>query len=203
MNCPTRDSWYSKCTRIGHWGPKCCHGKPPQPKNEPPPRNAPPTGSQCGKSRCPPGSHSCHPCRGDKTDTIDLGEDHSPQDKIVLYGIQANATTIATTHGTVNTKGSTHIWWSVNWCDQLWNHRRLSPREYSGRKCLCPMVQWSIHHSTASHKCPAVRKQPPSTSKSTLELEVMCYPSIFSNVSTQTGSAQLACPLAWIMLTPG
>ena len=70
----------------------------------PPPKNAPPTGSQHGKSRCPPGSHSCHPGKGGKTDAIDVGEDHIPQDEIVLYGIQANVTTIATTHTKINTE---------------------------------------------------------------------------------------------------
>ena len=27
-NCPTWDSHCSKCNKIGHWGPKCCGGKP-------------------------------------------------------------------------------------------------------------------------------------------------------------------------------
>ena len=35
------------------------------------------------------------------------------------------------------------------------------------------------------------------------EAEVMCCPSVFSNISTQTGSAQMACPLASIMSAPG
>ena len=34
----------------------------------------------------------------------DVGEDHSPQDEIVLYGFQANVTTVATTHFKVNTE---------------------------------------------------------------------------------------------------
>ena len=46
------------------------------------------------------------------------------------------------------------------------------------------------------------REQPHFASRSTLELEVMCCPSVYSNVSTQTGSAQLACPLAWTMSAP-
>ena len=44
------------------------------------------------------------PWQGGKTDATDLGKDHSPQDKIVPYCIQANMTTIATTCTTVNTK---------------------------------------------------------------------------------------------------
>ena len=79
--------------------------KPPQQKKVSPPRNAPQTGSQHGKSRCPPRSHNCCPGRGGKTDAIDVGKDHGPQDDIVLYGIQANMTTVATTHITGNTKG--------------------------------------------------------------------------------------------------
>ena len=103
-NCPTRDSRCSKSNKIGHWGPKCHGGKPPQPKNAPSPRNASPTRSQCGKSRCPPGSYSHQPGRGGKTDAIDVVKDHSPKDEIVLYGIQANVTTIVNTCTTVNTK---------------------------------------------------------------------------------------------------
>ena len=105
-NCPTWDSCCSKCNKIGHWGPKCHDGKPPQPKNAPPPRNAPPTGSQHGKSRHPPRNYNCCPGRGGKTDAIDVGEDHSPQDEIALYGIQANVTTVATAHAIGNTKGA-------------------------------------------------------------------------------------------------
>ena len=32
--------------------------------------------------------------------------DHSPQDKIVLHGLQPNVTTVATAHATGNTKGA-------------------------------------------------------------------------------------------------
>ena len=86
-NCPAWDSHCSKCDKIGHWGPKCHNGKPPQLKNASLPRNSPPTGSLHGKSRCPPRSHNCHPGRSGKTDAIDVGEDHSPQDEIALHGI--------------------------------------------------------------------------------------------------------------------
>ena len=51
-NCPTCDSCCSKCDKMRHWGPKCCSGKPLQP------RNAPPPGSQQRKSRCPPRNHN-------------------------------------------------------------------------------------------------------------------------------------------------
>ena len=99
-NCPTWDSHCSKYNKIGHWGMKCHCGKPPQLKNAPPPRNATPTGSQHGKSRCPPRSHNCHPGRSGKTDVIDVGEDHSPQDEIALHGIHTNVTTVAIAHTT-------------------------------------------------------------------------------------------------------
>ena len=36
-NCPACDSHCSKCNKMGHWGPKCCGGKPLQPRNAPPP----------------------------------------------------------------------------------------------------------------------------------------------------------------------
>ena len=91
---------------MGHWGPKCHGGKPLQPKNAHLPRNAIPTGSQHGKSRHPPRSHNCHPVWGGKTDAIDVGKDHSPQDEIALHSLQPNVTTVATARATGNTKGA-------------------------------------------------------------------------------------------------
>ena len=105
-NCPAWDSHCSICDKIGHWELKCHSGKPPQPKNASPPRNAPPTGSQHGKSRHPPRIHNHHPGRSGKTDAIDVGEDHSPQDEIALHSIQPKVTTVATAHATGNTKGA-------------------------------------------------------------------------------------------------
>ena len=84
-NCPACDSHCSKCNKIGHWGPKCCGGKPLQP------RNAPPPGSQQRKSRCPPRNHNTHQGWSSKTDTINVDEDHSPQDEIALHYIQPSA----------------------------------------------------------------------------------------------------------------
>ena len=46
------DSHCSNCNKMGHWGPKCCGGKPLQPRNTLPP------GSQKRKSRCPPRNHN-------------------------------------------------------------------------------------------------------------------------------------------------
>ena len=90
-NCPSCDFLCSKCDKMGHWGPKCCGGKPLQS------RNAPPPGSQQRKSRCPPRNHNN--CQGQKnmTDTIDVREDHNPQDKIALHYIQPNMT-VRNTH---------------------------------------------------------------------------------------------------------
>ena len=107
-NCPAWDSRCFKCDKIGHWGLKCHGGKPPQPKNAPLPRNAPPTGSKHGKPRCPPRSHSCHPGRGGKTNTIDVDKDHSPQDEIAVHGIQANVTTVATACATATLREHPH-----------------------------------------------------------------------------------------------
>ena len=78
-------------TRWGHWGPKCRGCKPLKP------RNAPPPGSQQRKSRCPPRNHNNHYGQGNKTNVIDVGEDHSPQDEIALHYIQPNAT-VRNTH---------------------------------------------------------------------------------------------------------
>ena len=61
------------------------------------------------KSRCLPRSHNYHPGSGGKSNAIDVGEDHSPQDEIALYSIQDNVTTVATAHATGNTKeAATH-----------------------------------------------------------------------------------------------
>ena len=86
-NCPACDTHCSKCDKMGHWGPKCRGGKPLQS------RNAPPPGSQQRKSRCPPRNHNTHQGWKNKTDTIDVREDHSPQDEIALHHIQHSTTT--------------------------------------------------------------------------------------------------------------
>ena len=84
---------------------KCCGGKPLQSKNAPSPRNAPLTGSQHGKSRSShPEATTAAPGQGGKTDAIDVGVDHSPQDEIALHSLQPNVTTVATAHATGNTK---------------------------------------------------------------------------------------------------
>ena len=85
------DSHCSKCDKMGHWGPKCCGGKPLQS------RNAPPPGSQQRKSRCPPRNHNHLQGQKNKTDAIDIREDHSPQDEIALHYIQPS-TTVRHTH---------------------------------------------------------------------------------------------------------
>ena len=85
-NCPAHDTYCSKCNKMGHWGTRCRGGKPLQP------RNAPPPGSQQRKSGCPPRNHNHHQGRKDKTDAIDIREDHSPQDEIALHYIQPNTT---------------------------------------------------------------------------------------------------------------
>ena len=90
-NYPAHDSHCSKYDKVGHWGPKCHGGKPLQS------RNAPPPGSQQRKSRCPPRNHDHCQGQKNKTDTIDVREDHSPQDEIALHYIQPN-TTVRHTH---------------------------------------------------------------------------------------------------------
>ena len=81
-SCLACDSCCSKCKKMGHWGPKCHGGKPLQPSNAPPP------GSQQRTSRCPPRNHNNHWGQSNKTDTIDVGEDHIPQGEIALHYIQ-------------------------------------------------------------------------------------------------------------------
>ena len=90
-NCPAHDTHCSKCDKMGHWGPKCCGGKPLQS------RNAPPPGSQQRKSRCPPRNHNHCQGQKNKTDAIDIREDHSPQDEVALHYIQPN-TRVRNTH---------------------------------------------------------------------------------------------------------
>ena len=64
-------------------------------------------------------------------------------------------------------------------------------------------------HGTMRHmplysclQVPAEKEQPHSVSRLILELEVMCCPFMYFNISIQTRSAQLACPLAWITSAP-
>ena len=66
------------------------------------------------------------------------------------------------------------------------------------------MPHSAIKH-TPLHSClqvPAEREQPHSVLRSTPELEVMCCPYVYFNISIQTRSGQLACPLAWITSAP-
>ena len=49
---------------------------------------------------------------------------------------------------------------------------------------------------------PAEKGQPCSMSRSILELEETCYPSVCFDAFTQSRSAQLTCPLAWITSVP-
>ena len=100
-NCPACDTHCSKCNKMGHWGPKCCGGKPLQP------RSAPPPGSQQRKSRCPPRNHNHHQGWNNKTDSIDVREDHGPQDEIALHHIQPN-TTVRNTHPAEIMVGDVH-----------------------------------------------------------------------------------------------
>ena len=89
-NCPAHDTHCSKCDKMGQWGPKCHGGKPLQS------RNAPPPGSQQRKSRCQPRNHNHCQGQKNKTDAIDVREDHSPQDEIALHYIQPNTTAWST-----------------------------------------------------------------------------------------------------------
>ena len=50
-----------------------------------------------GKSRCPPRNQNTCQGQKNKTDTIDVREDHSPQDEIALHHIQPS-TTVQNTH---------------------------------------------------------------------------------------------------------
>ena len=117
-------------------------------------RMQPPTGSQCGKSRYPPGSHSCHHGRGGKTDAIDVGEDQSHQDEIVLYAIQADATTVATTHTKVNTEEAPiyyELFINVVNCGTI---EDTHPEADCGR--WCPVPHSAMKHgynSTTACKC--------------------------------------------------
>ena len=148
-------------------------------------------------------SHSHHPGRGGKTDATDVGKDHSPQDEIVLYGIQANVTTIATTHTTVNTnEASTYDELLID----VINYGTIGDThpEKIVVDDICALHGAMKHIQQYSClQVPAVRGQPHFMSRLTLELEAMCYPSAYSNISTQTGSGQMACPLAWITSASG
>ena len=62
-----------------------------------PTKECTPPGSQQRKSRCPPRNNNhCHGW-DNKTDVINVGKDHSPQDEIALHYIQPNMT-VGNTH---------------------------------------------------------------------------------------------------------
>ena len=165
-NCLACDSCCSKCNKTGHWGPKFHGGKPLQP------RNAPPPGSQQRKSRCPPRNHNHHCDQDNKTDAIDVGKDHIPQDEIALHYIQPNVTV-----------------------------RNTHPKEIMVRDVCAP--QCNEAYTTI--------QLPASTSrKGTASLQIKVDTRAGGNVLPlhvfqhlfQIRSAQLACPLAWIMSVP-
>ena len=110
--------------------------------------------------------------RSNKTDTIDVDEDHSPQDEIALHYIQPN-TTVRHTHLKEIMVGDVHAPYAM----------RHTP-SYS---CL---------------QVPAEKGPPHSTSRSIPELEATCYSSVCFNAFIQIRSAQLAYPLALIMSVP-
>ena len=131
-------------------------------------------------------------------DAIDVGEDHSPQYEIVLYSIQANATTVVTTCATVDTKEA-----------PTYNELFIDVINYGTVGDTHPeeIVVDDVHAPRCNEAYTKVqlpasasnREQPHSASRLTPELEVMCCPSMSSNISIQTVSAQLA----WIMSAPG
>ena len=191
-----------KCDKVGHWGPKCCGGKPLQPRNAPPPRNAPLTWSQHGKSRHLPRSHNCHPGKGGKTNAIDVGEDHSPQDEIALHGIKANVTPVATGHTTGKTTGvPTH--------DELFidaiNYGTIGnthPEEIMvGVVCTpwCNEAYTTVQlPASASRKGTASLHIKVNTRAGGSVLPLYVFQHLYPNQISQ-----LAFPLAWITSAPG
>ena len=165
-NYPACDSHCSKCDKMGHWGPKCHGGKPLQP------RNAPPPGSQQRKSRCPPRNHNNCQEWSNKTDTIDVSEDHSPQDEIALNYIQPNMT-VRNTYPEEIMVGDVH----APQCNEAYTTIQLP--------------------ASTSRKGP-----PHSVSRLILGLEAMCYPSMCFDAFIQIRLAQLAYPLALITSVP-
>ena len=165
-NCPAHDSHCSNCDKIVHWGPKCHGGKPLQP------RNASPPGLQQRKSRCPPRNHNHCQGQKNKTDAIDVREDHSPQDEIALHYIQPS-TTVRHTHPSEKMVEDVH----APQCNEAYTTIQLP--------------------ASASRK-----GQPHSMSRLILELEAMCYPSVCFDAFTQIRLAQLAYPLALTTSVP-
>ena len=168
---------------MGHWGLKCCGGKALQPRNAPPPRTAPPTG------------------QGGKTDTIDVSKDHSPQDEIVLLGLQPNVTTVATAQATGNTKGAAaHDELSIN----AINHgsiRNTHPKE---------IVIGDIHTPQCYEAYTTIQLPTSANRRGTASLCIKVdtgaggniLPYMCFDVFIPTRSSQLACPLAWITSAP-
>ena len=151
---------------MGHWGPKCCGGKPLQS------RNAPPSGSQQRKSRCPPRKHN-HCCGQDnKTDDIDVGKDHSPEDEIALHYIQCNVT-VRNTHP-----------------------KEIMVRDVHAPQCSEAYTTIQLPAS-ASRKRTASLCIKVDTRAGGSVLPPVCFDTFI-----QIKSAQLACTLAWTTSVP-
>ena len=182
---------------MGHWGLKCSGGKPLQPRNAPSPRTASPTVSQHGKSRYSPRSHNHHPGWDGKTDAIDVGEDHSPQDKIALHSIQPNGTTAATTHATGNTKGAlTHDKLSIN----AINHgsiRNTHPKEIMVGDVCAPWCNEA--YTTIQLAASASRR---GTASLHIKFDIGAGGNILLLCVFQCLYPNWICPLAWIMSAP-
>ena len=110
--------------------------------------------------------------RGNKTDTIDGGKDHSPQDEIALHYIQPNMTV-----------------------------RNTHPKEIMVRDVCAPCCN-EAYTTISCLQVPAKKGQPHSMLRLKPELEAMCYPSMCFNTFIQIRSAQLTFPLAWITSVP-
>ena len=158
--------------------------------------NARPTGSQHGKSRHLPRSHNCCPGRCGKTDALDVGEDHSPQDEIALYDIQANVTPVATAQCYRQHQGSTHIWWTELFIDAI-NYGTIGnthPKEIMVGDVHAPLCNEA--YTTVQLPASASRKGTASlhASRSTQELKVMCCPSVYFNIFIQNQISPAGLP---------
>ena len=90
-------------------------------------------GSQQRKSRCPPRNHNHHQGQNNKTDTIDVNEDHSPQDEIALHHIQTS-TTVRHTHPKEIMVGDVH----ALQCNEAIHHHTAACKCQQKRDSLTP-----------------------------------------------------------------
>ena len=133
--------------------------------------------------------------------TMDVGEDHSPQDEIAFHGIQPNVTTVATACATGNTKGTpAHDELFIN-AINYGTVGNTHPKEIMVGDVHTPWCNKA--YTTVQLPASASRK---GTASLCIKVDTSAggnvLPLVYFDIFIQTRLDQLACQLAWITSAP-